>query len=147
MSRRLARELVLHMLFSNDFLNADAKSALENNLAYNFDLFSDEHELYKTAPAAAQDQYIQGAFTGIMEHMPELNGYIEKYSVGWSVARMSRLTRCILRLCMYEMLYMDIPVGASVNEGLELAKKYDSEESASFINGVLGSFVSSEMKK
>ena len=42
---------------------------------------------------------------------------------------------------------MDIPVGASVNEGLELAKKYDSEESASFINGVLGSFVSGEMKK
>jgi N utilization substance protein B len=79
--------------------------------------------------------------------MPELNEYIDRYAVGWSVGRMSRLTRCILRLCMYEMLYMDIPVGASVNEGLELAKKYDSDEAASFINGVLGGFVAGEIKR
>ncbi|MBQ2650352.1 MAG: transcription antitermination factor NusB [Clostridia bacterium] len=145
MSRRLARELVLHMLFSNDFIDESADAVLETSLAHNFDLFSDEHELYRIAPAAAQDGYIHDAFKGIMEHMPELDMYIEKYAVGWSISRMSRLTRCILRLCMYEMLYMQVPVGASVNEGVELAKKYDSEESASFINGILGAFVAKEM--
>ncbi|MBQ2692072.1 MAG: transcription antitermination factor NusB [Clostridia bacterium] len=145
MSRRLARELVLHMLFTNDFVNGTADSVLDSSLAHNFDLFSDEHELYKVAPSEAQDGYIHSAFKGITEHMPELDMYIEKYSVGWSIARMSRLTKCILRLCMYEMLYMQIPVGASVNEGLELAKKYDSEEAAGFINGVLGAFVEKEM--
>ena len=145
MSRRLARELVLHMLFSNDFVNEDAQSVLDSSLGHNFDLFSDEHELYKVAPSEAQDGYIKDAFLGIMEHMPELDTYIEKYAVGWSVARMSRLTRCILRLCMYEMLYMQVPVGASGNEGVELAKKYDSEEAAAFINGVLGAFVAKEM--
>lgn len=147
MSRRMARELVLHMLFTNDFVNEDAQKVLDSSLAHNFDLFSDESELYQVAPSEAQDGYIHDAFKGIMEHMPELNGYIEQYSVGWSVSRMSRLTRCILRLCMYEMLYMDIPVGASVNEGVELAKKYDSDEAASFINGVLGSFVAKEITK
>lgn len=147
MSRRMARELVLHMLFSNDFVNEDAQSVLDSSLGHNYDLFSDEYDLYKTVPAEAQDQYIHEAFKGIMEHMPELNGYIEHYAVGWSVSRMSRLTRCILRLCMYEMLYMGIPVGASVNEGLELAKKYDSDEAASFINGVLGTFVSKELQQ
>jgi len=143
----MARELVLHMLFTNDFVNEDAQKVLDSSLGYNFDLFSDEYELYKTAPSEAQDEYIQSAFKGIMEHMPELNDYIEKYSVGWSVSRMSRLTRCILRLCMYEMLYMGIPVGASVNEGIELAKKYDSDEAASFINGLLGTFVAKEIQR
>ncbi|MEA4921338.1 MAG: transcription antitermination factor NusB [Clostridiaceae bacterium] len=146
MSRRLARELVLHMLFSNDFLNEDAQRVLDRSLGHDFDLFSDEAELYKIAPSEAQDEYIHNAFNGIMEHMPELNAYMEKYSVGWSVSRMSRLTRCILRLCMYEILYMQIPVGASVNEGLELAKKYDSDEAAAFINGVLGTFVAKEIQ-
>lgn len=145
MSRRLARELVLHMLFTNDFINEDADSVLETSLAHNFDLFSDEHELYQIAPSEAQDGYIHESFRGIMDHMPELNDYIEKYSVSWSISRMSRVTRCVLRLCMYEMLYMGIPVGASVNEGLELAKKYDSEEAASFINGILGTFVEKEI--
>ena len=147
MSRKMARELVLHMLFTNDFVNEDAEKVLESSLGHNFDLFSDEYELYQQAPAEAQDGYIHAAFTGIMEHMPELNNYIEQYSVGWSVSRMSRLTRCILRLCMYEMLYMDIPVGASINEGVELAKKYDSDEAAAFINGVLGAFVAKELAR
>jgi N utilization substance protein B len=48
---------------------------------------------------------------------------------------------------MYEMLYMDIPVGASINEGVELAKKYDSDEAAAFINGVLGAFVAKELAR
>ena len=57
----------------------------------------------------------------------------------------SRVTKAILRLSMYELLYLGIPVGASVNEALELAKRYDSEESASFVNGVIGAFVKQEL--
>ena len=81
-----------------------------------------------------------------MEHLYELDDYIEKYSKGWNIARISRISKCILRLSMYEVLYMGIPVGASVNEALELAKQYDSEEAAGFINGIMGAFVEKEVK-
>ncbi|MBQ7093606.1 MAG: transcription antitermination protein NusB, partial [Clostridia bacterium] len=73
--------------------------------------------------------------------------YIEKYAKGWNVGRISRISKAILRLSMYEILYMDIPVGASVNEALELAKKYDGEETVGFINGILSSFSKNEIIK
>jgi N utilization substance protein B len=65
--------------------------------------------------------------------------------VGWSVSRISRVAKCIIRLSMYEMLYLQIPVGASVNEALELCKQYDSPETAGFVNGVLASFIANEL--
>ena len=68
------------------------------------------------------------------------------YAVGWNVARISRISKCILRLSRYEVLYMGIPVGASVNEALELAKQYDSPEAAGFINGIMGAFVKQEVQ-
>ena len=65
--------------------------------------------------------------------------------MGWSVSRISRMTKCILRMAMYEMLYLQIPVGASVNEALLLCKKYESDQAASFINGILASFIKKEL--
>ncbi len=148
MSRRSAREIVLHLIFSYDFLNSEADELLKSRLAdRSFASLAGEYELYEQLPTAAQIDYVESAVRGIVEHAPELDTYIEKYAVGWNVGRLSRITRAILRLCMYETLYMQIPVAASVNEALELAKKYDSEEAASFINGILGSFVKKEVQK
>ncbi len=71
--------------------------------------------------------------------------YIEKYAKEWTVDRMSKVDLAILRLAMFEILYReDIPYSVSINEAVELAKKYSSEKSSSFINGILGNFIRME---
>ena len=131
MNRRGARELVLHLIFAGEYSGKTGAELLE-----------DINEL----PPDNQKEYVQRAVTGVMAHLYELDDYIEKYAKGWNIARISRISKCILRLSMYEVLYLGIPVGASVNEALELAKKYDSEEAAGFINGIMGAFVEKEVQ-
>lgn len=146
MNRREARELVLHLIFAGEYTGNCGAQLLEDVNEENFQSLESEYDLYKKMPSENQQEYIQRAVTGVMEHLYELDDYIEKYSKGWNIARISRISKCILRLCMYEVLYMEIPVGASVNEALELAKQYDSEEAAGFINGIMGAFVEKEVK-
>ena len=69
-----------------------------------------------------------------------------KYSKGWSFARIPLVASAIMRVAMYEILYMpDIPHGASINEAVEIAKKYETPETVKFINGILGTFVRQEI--
>lgn len=146
MSRRAAREMVLHLLFANEHLNKGGAELLVEELSEErLESLKSEYSLYAKAPAPSQREYIELAVTGVTEHVPELDSYIEKYSLKWDVGRISVVSKCILRLSMYETLYMDIPVGASVNEALELAKQYDGEEAAAFINGIMGAFVKNEL--
>ena len=146
MNRRGARELVLHLIFAGEYSGMRGEELLESVNEENFQSLEAEYDLYKELPPENQQEYISRAVTGVMEHLYELDDYIEKYAVGWNIARISRISKCILRLSMYEVLYMGIPVGASVNEALELAKQYDSEEAAGFINGIMGAFVEKEVK-
>ncbi len=77
---------------------------------------------------------------GAEAHFVELDEKIAAYSVKWSKERISRVALSVMRLAVYEMLYEDsIPVSVSINEAVELAKKYGGEEDAAFINGILGS--------
>ncbi len=145
MNRSGARELVFHLLFAGEYNGKTGGELLEEVSEENFGLLQEEYELYRELPPQSQEEYIRRAVTGVREHLPELDGYIEKYAKGWNVGRISAVSKCILRLSMYEMLYLEIPVGASVNEALELAKRYDSPEAAAFINGILGSFVKQEL--
>ena len=146
MSRRNARDLALHMIYSGEYSQKEPEQFVKDCLSpERFSSLAGEYELYQQAPPENQLDYICRAATGVLTHGPELDGYIEKYAVGWSVSRISRMAKCILRLSMYEMLYMQIPVGASVNEALELCKRYESPETASFLNGVLASFVQKEL--
>lgn len=145
MNRRGARELVLHLIYAGEFSGKKGAELLEEITEENFRSLQGEYELYAELPPDGQKEYIEQAVTGVMNHLFELDDYIEKYAKGWNIARISRVSKCILRLSMYEVLYMGIPVGASVNEALELAKKYDSEEAAGFINGIMGSFVKQEV--
>ena len=146
MNRREARELVLHLIFAGEYTGNRGAQLLEDVNEENFQSLESEYDLYKKMPSENQQEYIQRAVTGVMEHLYELDDYIEKYSKGWNIARISRISKCILRLSMYEVLYMGIPVGASVNEALELAKQYDSEEAAGFLNGIMGAFVDTDVK-
>jgi len=79
------------------------------------------------------------------EHGAELDGYIDKYAVGWKFGRISRTAAAIMKTAMFEALYMpDVPDSAAINEAVELAKQYEPPETVSFINGVLGSFIRAE---
>ena len=73
-----------------------------------------------------------------------MNAQISKFSIGWDISRISRLTRCIMQLAIYEILYLDdIPTGGAVSEAVRIAKKYDGDDTGAFVNGILGSFARS----
>ena len=90
-------------------------------------------------------EYIRRLVSGVGSHAAELDGYIEKYAQGWKFARIPLVASAIMRVAMYEILYMqDIPDGAAINEAVEIAKHYETPETVRFINGILGSFVRQE---
>ena len=77
---------------------------------------------------------------GTYEHIDEIDALIEKNCIGWKKDRISRVALAILRLCCFELKFCpDIPVGVSIDQAVELAKKYATPDDASYINGVLGS--------
>ena len=142
MKRTVAREIAVRLCFAMSENPSDPKELLEKTFEdeYYYSLQT-EDDLYKSKPNKKQLDYINDLVIGISEHSAELDGYIEKYAVGWKFGRISRTAAAIMRLAMYEVLYMpDIPNGAAINEAVELAKRYEEPQTVSFINGILGSF-------
>ena len=83
------------------------------------------------------DDYVKSVFFGVAENQRAIDEYISKCLVGWSKERVSYVSTAILKLATYEMAYMDdIPSKVSINEAIELAKKYDDDKAYSFVNGV-----------
>ena len=146
MTRTAAREIAMHMRFELGFGTRSAAQLLEEELTQeNFALIGAEEPLYAEFPDEKQEQYIRTLVTGAFAHGPELDDYISRYAVGWSFARIPRVAAAIMRVAMYEVLYMpEIPNSAAINEAVEIAKGYETPEVVSFINGILGSFVRSE---
>jgi len=142
MRRTVAREIAVRLCFAVSENPSDPAELLARTFEEDYYAsLQAEDELYKEKPGIAQRDYITRLVTGITEHLAELDGYIEKYAVGWKFSRISRTAAAILRLAMYEVLYMpDIPDSAAINEAVELAKSYETPETVSFINGILGSF-------
>lgn len=84
--------------------------------------------------------FLENEIAGVEEHKEELDEIISKYLRGWTVDRLARVDGILLRMAVYEMKYMpEVPVGASINEAVELAKRFAEGKSSRFINGVLGS--------
>ena len=106
---------------------------------------AEEDEVFSSYPDEKQLEYIFALIKGMWNHGAELDAYVEKYSQGWKFDRISRTAVAIMKTAMYEMLYMpEIPDSAAINEAVELAKKYEEQETVGFINGVLGAFARSE---
>ena len=104
----------------------------------------EENEVYSERPSRAQLRYIDTVVTGVANREEELDEQIQKYSIGWDISRISKLARCILRLAIYEIQYVDdVPAGVAVSEAVRIAKKYNSDETSAFVNGILGSFIRS----
>ena len=124
MKRREARELAFTLLYEMTFYeDADAQSVYEKE---------------KTIREFEDDDYIKKVFFGAAENRQRIDAIIEKYSSGWRVKRISRVSLAIMRLCIYEMLFMeDIPYNVSINEAVELCKKFNDEKANAFVNGIL----------
>lgn len=130
MTRREAREQALCLIFEGLFSDETLPSIIE---------------LAKEARELHPDPFAQELATGVFEHVQEIDKKIEKYSIGWNNARISKVVFSILRISIYEICYIDnIPVSVTINEAVELAKKYGGDGDPGFVNGVLGSFVRAE---
>ena len=145
-ARNIAREIAMHLSYELSFTNLSAQELLEQRLNEGrFATLAPEYEAYGKLPDASQLDYIRKLVKGIAEHGYELDQYIEKYAKGWKFDRIPLVASAIMRLAMYEILYMpEIPNGAAINEAVEIAKKYESDDVVRFINGILGTFLRSE---
>ncbi len=131
MTRSKLRENVFMMLFRVEF---HGEEEMPEQLA----LFADEMENVKEEDAA----YINNKCNEIFAKIPEIDVAINEVATGWKTSRMSKVDLSIIRLAVYEMKYEDgIDSKVSINEAVELAKKYGTDNSASFVNGVLAKFL------
>lgn len=146
MTRTNAREIAVHFSFELGFFHETADELLDAMLTpATFKQIGEEEPLYAQFPEEEQKEYIRTLVRGVYDHCPELDGYISHYSIGWKFSRIPRVAVSIMRVAMYEILYMqDIPNAAAINEAVELTKRYESPEVVSFVNGILGSFVRNE---
>ena len=146
MTRSNAREIAVQLIFSLGFGNLSAQEVLDSQLTpERFAELAEENALYAQFPNEKQQQYIRDLVQGVFYHGPELDDYISRYAVGWSFARIPRMAAAIMRTAMYEVLYVpDVPNAAAINEAVEIAKRYETQEVVSFVNGILGSFVRAE---
>ncbi len=125
LSRREAREILIGLLFETEFKSDEDINGI-------FALAVEDREI-------PNNDYITRAYFGIYEKVEEIDGMIAKHSNGWRPDRMSKLSRSLLRMCVYEMLYEDIPYTVSINEAVEVCKKFDDDKARSFVNGILNS--------
>ena len=149
MTRSNAREIAVQLIFSLGFGNLSAQEVLDSQLTTErFAELAEENALYAQFPNEKQQQYIRDLVQGVFSHGPELDDYISRYAVGWSFARIPRMAAAIMRTAMYEVLYVpDVPNAAAINEAVEIAKRYETQEVVSFVNGILGSFVRAEFSE
>ncbi len=131
-TRREARETLVGLLFETEFRPDEDINGI--------------YTLALEAREIPDDDYIIGAYFGIYENIEKIDALIGKHSNGWKTERMTKLSRSVLRLCVYEMLYIeDIPHSVSINEAVELCKKLDDDRARPFVNGILNS-VKSELE-
>ena len=147
MIRNTAREIAVHLAYELSFTDRTVEELLSDRLSSeSFENLAAEDEIYAETPNAKQDDYIRALVTGVSVHAPELDEFIAKYAKGWSFDRIPLVASAIMRVAMYEILYRaDIPNSVAINEAVEIARKYETEETVKFINGILGSFVRNEI--
>lgn len=134
MSRKISRELAMKLFYqlemTKDYSDERIENFIEENSHENFD-----------------KDYILSVGNKLIENKDEVDNFINKHSKGWKLDRIGKVDLSIIRLAIVELLYReDIPFKVSINEAIELAKRYSNEDSPSFINGVLGSVLNDVQK-
>lgn len=125
MGRRASRESAMKLLYQLEIQKSDRNEQIE--MALDNESLNDNDK-----------NYIKGIVNGVSEKVEFLDSIIEKKAMGWKINRVSKIDLSILRIGIYEILYReDIPYSVSVNEAVELAKKYSNEDAGAFVNGLL----------
>ncbi len=122
--RRKSRELAVQILYEIELKGVEPKTIFDN-----CPCTRDEEEV---------NSFVRDLVEGVYRNRNEIDAVIEKHSLHWKLARMAVVDRNILRLAAYELLYLhDVPTNAILNEAIEIAKKFGTEDSGAFINGIL----------
>ncbi len=125
MGRRASREAAMKLLYQLEIQKDDRSEQIETALEDGSLTDNDK-------------KYIRSIVDGVEEKTALLDSIIEKYAMGWKISRLSKIDLSVLRIGIYEILFReDIPFSVSVNEAVELAKKYSNEDAGAFVNGLL----------
>ena len=145
MTRANARELAVHLIYGRNFTGEEPQQVVSTRLNKEYyALLAQENDVYAERPSRAQNAYIDTVVAGVANREEELNEQIQKFSIGWDISRISRLTRAIMQLAVFEILYVeDVPTGVAISEAVRIAKLYDGSDTGSFVNGILGTFARS----
>lgn len=131
MTRSEQRQQIVELIYEKTFHEESVAVVIENAI---------EDRQIKVG------EFVRRAVNGVFENLTEIDDLIQKHCIGWKISRIPKVSLIILRLSVYEMLFEDIPVGATINEAVELTKIYSDEDAGAFINGVLGA-IAKECKK
>ena len=127
--RRKARTIALEIIYQKEITNNSLDEIIKNRRRMG------EYEI--------PSEFSMSLVRGVVNHQEELNDLISNYANNWALDRMPLLDRNIIKISLYEMLYeQDIPFSVSINEAVELAKIFGTEDSRRFVNGVLGKIAS-----
>ena len=126
--RSLAREIAMKMLYAASLGGGET-----------MDEVLEQSEQADTL-SGSDKTFLENLVAGVTDRQEELDAVIGKYTQGWALNRLGKVDLTILRMAVYELMCMpEIPVGATINEAVELAKRYAEDKSSGFINGILGS--------
>lgn len=137
MKRSEQREAIFKLLFMALF---NEQEEMPEKMEFYLDTMEDDsEEENELIPTAGEAAYIKEKYQLIQEKIPEIDELLNANSKGWKTNRMSKVDLTILRLAVYEVKFDDrVPTGVAINEAVEIAKRFGGDESASFINGILG---------
>ena len=145
MTRANARELAVHLIYSHSFTGEDPQSIIATRLEKDYyGLLAEENQVYADRPSRTQLMYIDQVVAGVANREEELNAIIQEKSIGWDVSRISKLTRTIMQVAIFEILHVeDVPVGVAISEAVRISKLYDGDDTSAFVNGILGAYARS----
>lgn len=127
MKRSQARESAFILIFEKSINNVDMREIIEAAVE---------------ARELEDDPFTRRVAVGVFENIAAIDAMIEQYCVGWKLNRISKVALSAMRLCCFEIMFEDdIPESVSINEAVELTKKYAGEDDSAYVNGVLGSIV------
>ncbi|AIQ59766.1 transcription antitermination factor NusB [Paenibacillus borealis] len=139
MKRRLAREIIVQSLYQMEMNDVEVTEAVEMLI----EEAADENETERVITDEIElKAYVVAHVNGVWEHKMAIDDMLEHYLKGWQMSRLSRVDRQILRLATFEMIFAsDVPAKVAVNEAIDLAKHFGTEDSGKFVNGVLGKMI------
>lgn len=140
--RRNAREDAFRLLFEQHVNPEEATEKLDRYFATAKEEDKSDEPFYVNRPSKEDTTYTRSIVEGVQAHLDEIDSKIKENLKDWEMDRVSKISIAVLRLSIFEILYMDdIPAEVSANEAVALAKKYDSPSAGSFVNGLLGNII------